>query len=299
MSKSSVITTLLTCLIFISYGQLALAEEIRLKNGDRITGNIINRQNEIVTLETESMGIVTIQTKYIQPPEPKLIIVKGKEYTNKWQGQINTGFNRRRGNASDTNLTGGLKISKNSGRDEWTINTDMRYEEDNRRMNAQEYIGAVRYALSFGPELKWYGFGKIQGEHDKFDDIDYRYTPSTGLGYWLKDTPEFKFLIEIGGGVTHTQYISNTDTEPTTEIIPRIFIEKKITEDLLLREDFIVYPALSDNGEYRFKSVAAADYRISKKLKARISLINEYTSNPPSPTKKNDTRIISEIVYKI
>lgn len=298
MNKS--LTTLtLSFLFIISTAPTSSAEEIRLKNGDHVTGTILRHTSESITLETDSMGIITIQTKYVQLPGPKPIIVTAKEHTNEWQAKINTGFNRRRGNVNDTNLTGGLKISKNSGHDEWTIDANARYEEDDRRMNAQEYIGSMRYAFSFGPDLKWYSFAKVQGEHDKFEDIDYRYTPSAGLGYWFADAPEFKFLIEIGGGVTYTEYTSDANADPTAEIIPRIFIEKKITEDLLLHDDFIVYPALSDTGEYRFKSIAAADYAITQNLTARLSLINEYTSNPPSPTKKNDTRIISEIVYKI
>lgn len=53
-------------------GRLALADEIFLQNGDRITGEVVEATDSTVTMRTEAMGIVTLDRAHIQeaPSEP-------------------------------------------------------------------------------------------------------------------------------------------------------------------------------------------------------------------------------------
>ena len=64
-------------------------------------------------------------------------------------------------------------------------------------MNAQRYDGMARYAFSFGKHLAWYNFYAFEAMHDRFANIDWRLTPSTGLGYWFADEAAWKATVEL------------------------------------------------------------------------------------------------------
>ncbi|MEP7338797.1 MAG: DUF481 domain-containing protein [Acidobacteriota bacterium] len=55
-----VLSFTIVCVVFFSLGLAALADEVKLKNGDRLTGTVIKSDGKSLTLKTEFVGTVNI-----------------------------------------------------------------------------------------------------------------------------------------------------------------------------------------------------------------------------------------------
>lgn len=213
-----------------------------------------------------------------------------------WAGELAAGYSLATGNTEGSELNGRFKANRKTDADELTFKADGLYASKDKKMNAQKYSGLARYACSFGAERKWFHFFKGEGDHDRFADIDYRLVPSTGLGYWFFDEPEWRLLLEAGIGVEHTNYRSARESTTEPVAIPRAFVEKKLGK-LKLSEDLTSYFYLRETGEYRLKSESIAEFPFSAKISGRLSLIDEYNSDPAPGVEKNDVRLVTSLVY--
>ena len=164
-------------------------------------------------------------------------------------------------------------------------------------MDAKKFYGMGRYAFSFRKNKKWYNFYKIEGDQDRFANINYRLLPSTGVGYWFTDRDEWRMMVEGAIGFEHTNYRDGTKSENEVIVIPRDFLETLLIGDLKFSEDITLYPSVSESGEYRLHSESTLIQPISDGLTGKVSFIDDYNSNPSGKTKKNDFRIISSVEY--
>ena len=300
MKKISVILLRLAVVaVQVSSAGIAVADEIYLENGDRYSGEITEVTDSQITLKTERVGEIQVERKYVQRVEPAEKVEqmkKAKAPPKLWAVEVAAGYSLSKGNTKASQLDGRFKANRKTEDNELTFKADGTYASQDKKMSTQKYSGMARYAYSFGPEKAWYHFFKGEGEHDRFADIDYRFIPSTGVGYWFSDKPDWKLLTELGAGIEHTRFRSTGDTKTEPVAIPRAFVERKVGK-FKFSEDLTSYFYLRDAGEYRLKSESIAEYPFSAKTSGRLSLIDEYSSDPAEGVKKNDMRLVSALVY--
>jgi putative salt-induced outer membrane protein YdiY len=317
MKKPLVFLSLLV--LTLSFLRLADAGEVYLANGDRITGDVVSENEENVVVATPSMGELSIKRSFIHhivrvpvnptvfPTQPvptsnssaKPSPPKGEQLKPRaWKGEFSPGFDIRRGNTHTTNLNASLRLNKKTTKDEWELKGDSFYTSARKKMTSQRYYGFGRYANNFGEKRKWNYFFKVEADHDRFANIDYRVTPSAGYGYKFSDKPDWRALAELGLGVTHTVFLDDTPDTDEFVLVPRILMEKRIFERLKISQELTMYPSLSETGEYRLRSDTAITNAITDRLSLRFRLIDEYNSFPgEAGIENNDVRIISSLVY--
>ncbi|MDP8216134.1 MAG: DUF481 domain-containing protein [Candidatus Kaelpia imicola] len=286
--------------LFLFIQSYVFADEIYLKNGDRVSGNINSETEESIIIETEAIGTITINRAFVdnigrsgeieetpfEPEEDKL-----------WQSEIAVGYSKASGNTQSNQFSLRSKANRKTDHDELTLRGDVHYSSSNKKMDSQKWYGMGRYAFSFGGNKKWYNFYKLELDHDRFANIDYRVIPSIGIGYWFSDEPDWKAMTEIGLGLEHTEFRDDTKDSDEVVLIPRAFFEKKLFGDSLVSQDLTLYPPLDDMGEFRLHSETKLTNPINDKLSLSLSLIDDYNANPPQDTKKNDIQIISALTY--
>jgi len=292
---------LITVIAIFCMASNACSDEVYLKSGDKITGEIVEQEQDSVSIKTEAMGSVSIERNFIdhivkeKENQPE-ITEKPKKAT--WQREVSLGCNKTTGNTRDNQISGSFLISRNNKHvDEWTLGGSLYYSSTNRKMDNQKWYGMGRYAFSFGKSKQWYGFFRGEGDHDRFADIDYRLVPATGVGYWLYDLPEIKLMAEVGAGLDHTVYKSRIKDRDEWVFTPRLFLEKKLFSSSKITQNLYWYPTFEDYNDYRLRSDTSLDVALNKKLSLRLSLIDDYNSTPPKDTKKNDLRLISSLIY--
>ena len=79
-------------LLCISSGSLLLADEVLLKNGDKLSGKVLEETDSSVTVSTEALGTVILENRFVKK------VVKDK----KLKGEIAGGVSLSRGNTETT-----------------------------------------------------------------------------------------------------------------------------------------------------------------------------------------------------
>ena len=292
------------------------ADEIHLKNGDRLSGRIVSEEDGRLVLEHEAAGAITVNTAFVERivRDAQALVTEGSPETaahltgsaesragevepSLWERELALGYNLNRGNTIDEALSSKLFAHRKTDHNELTLKMEGYYSETDRRMTAQRYDGMGRYAFSFGSRMAWYNFYKLEMEHDRFANIDWRLTPSTGLGYWFADEADWKAMAEVGVGWERTNFRDATSNRSDAVLVPRAFVSKTLFGKAVLSEDVTVWPTLSDLGQYRLRSETALTNPLTEALDLRLTFIDEFESDPAGDTKKNDARLISSLVY--
>ena len=290
-------------ILFCIQGKVFCAE-IHFKNGDRLSGTILSETEKNLLVTTETLGKISIKKQYVKRvdsdkiSEEKVIMeTKVEKEPKLWKNQLTLGYNQKGGNTK--NQTGSAKLSMNrkTESDEWTLAAGGDYGSSDKKLDMQKFAGLIRYAFSFGERLKWYNFYKVEGSRDRFANINYRLVPSIGIGYWFSDEEKFKAMTEIGVGLQHTNFRDDSKTTNEAILVPHAFMEKALWKKLIFSQEVILYPSLSEMGEYRFFSKTKFSNPINETLSLQFSFIDEFNSNPSGDTKRNDFRIQSGIQY--
>lgn len=274
----------------------AYCEEIHLRNGDRLSGEIIDQNDESISLKTDAMGTILIKRNsidYIGSVEKEILVQAGEK---PWQKEISLGYNQSSGNTQNNQFSLKFKANRKRDQDEFIIKADTFYSSSNEKMDAQKWYGMVRYAFS-SRKNKWYNFYKTEVDHDRFADINYRAIPVAGVGYWLFDHPDLKAMAEVGLGLEYTNFRSKAKNSSEIILTPRVFLEKKFFDSLKVSQDIIIYPYLGEIGEFRLRSETSLINPINDKLFLKFSLLIDYNSSPSANTKKSDIRFISALTH--
>lgn len=225
-------------------------------------------------------------------------VAGAQETEEKWTGNVFAGFNMQSGNTKKTagNLSAAAARKMESA--ELSLKANISYSESNKMMDGQKWDALARYALDFGEDNRWYNFYQMYVDHDYFADIDYRLTPSAGLGYHIVRTEDFTWDADAGIGYRITAYrsTSTTDSDPTALI--HTFMKKSIFEKAALSEDLTVYPGLSKNSGVLVRSETAFTNPLTEKFDLQLKYIVDHNTEPGVGKKKTDTQFIAGLNYK-
>lgn len=216
----------------------------------------------------------------------------------KWTGNVFAGYNQQGGNTKKAagNISAAAARKVENG--ELSLKGSISYSESNKMMDGQKWDALARYALDFGEDNRWYNFYQIFVDHDYFADIDYRLTPSAGLGYHIVKSDDFIWDADAGIGYRITNYRStqSSDSDPTALI--HTFLKKTLFEKAALSEDLTVYPGLSKNSGVIVRSETAFTNPLSEKFDLQLKYIIDHNTEPGAGKKKTDTQFIAGLNYK-
>ncbi|MDP8258206.1 MAG: DUF481 domain-containing protein [Candidatus Aadella gelida] len=309
--KRAVLYAVLCSLLFCS---LVNADEIYLKNGDKITGEVIEEKKTKIILKTHAMGEVVVLKDDIERISRKDIkheeessssaidgsstgtIEKKESPKIEWKRQVSAGYNASQGNTKEEKMFAEVLFNRKiKSVDEVTVKGKVYYSEADKKMETQQWYGMGRYAFSFGENKKWYNFYRIEADHDRFASINYRVIPVAGVGLWIIKSEDIKLLTELGIGLEHTNFTDETKETDEPILAPRLFYEHVIFKNVTFTENLYAYPSLGEFGEYRLRSETSVAMRINKTLSVKIGIEDEYNSNPSLDVKNNDLRVITSL----
>ena len=275
------------------------AEEVVFKNGDRITGSILNDSRQSITVRSQALGTMVVDRDFIESPvfDDSGLVQQAEEKKAEWNRQVSLGYGRSGGNTVKSEVDGSLSIARKTEDDELTFRASAYYSSADKKMDAQKYYGMARYAFSFGEDLKWYNFYKLEADHDRFSNIDYRIIPAAGLGYWLSDIDNWKFMVELAGGLERTDYRDGKDSSAKFVAVPRGYLKRLLIKDLWFEQDIVFYVVADDLSRYRLRSESSLIHMLTEQLSWKFSLIDEYNSDPAGGIRENDYRLIYTIDY--
>jgi putative salt-induced outer membrane protein YdiY len=279
----------------------ANAEVVYLNNGDRVSGEIVEENKDKIILNSELLGEVSFTRDSVKKikknKEPKETNESTRSFPLKWKKEISVGYTQNEGNTDSRNLNLSFLFNRKTGKDETTFKGRFFYSSSAGQMDAQQWYQSSRYAFSFGRRKKWYNAYELEVDHDRFASINYRIIPSVAVGFWFSDTEVYRLMSELGLGFSHTDFRGSKGDKNKLILTPRVFLEKQLAPRLTFTQGFSIYPVLDDFNSYRFHSETALVNKINGNLALKISLIDDYDSQPAVNAQKNDLRLISSLMY--
>jgi len=195
----------------------AAADTVELKNGDRLTGTIASQSTDVVTLDTDFAGRVTIKRSAIARLTPAPPAATEPQDVS-WHVALTAGLNGSRGNSETTSLSTSGTATRLTGRDRLGVFGTYLFSSAGAGSDAVTTARAVRGGLRYdhdaaGP-LYLFGFG--DGEHDLLQLLDLRTVVGGGAGVHLLKTDSTQTNLFAGVSYARDSYATGTTTDTTT-----------------------------------------------------------------------------------
>jgi putative salt-induced outer membrane protein YdiY len=309
------------------------AAELRLSNGDKITGDFLRRADgkiyfrspllgEIAVLETQAVVIESPVTPVeslaglppAQPqpkPAPAAVSSNPKSKNTPWRGQIEFGYQQKSGRQDAVSISLRAGAERTSGDNNYKADARSLYGEQNDKPNSDRYDGSFRWRHELSKRV--FGQTLTSYTRDRIKLIEHNVEQNAGFGYRLYDRPRHK--ANVGAGLT-AQYRETADLIEETSYFGEFFQDYtyRISGRLTITQDSSVLyspderssfqvinnQAVSTNKEaenYRFRFNTALQGKLTERVSLNFRYEYEYDNTILDPNAKIDQRISSTIAY--
>jgi putative salt-induced outer membrane protein YdiY len=268
----------------------ASSETVELVNGDRLSGEIIERTEHRVVLQHEVLGRVEIPSEQIvplTPVTPEKTGLFGTSFMEGWTREVGLGLNGSEGNTVNFNLRTTLDLALENERRRWKISGRYIYQTDDGDATDNNGRFETSHDWLFS-STDWFAFVQSVYDYDKFKAWKSRVTATAGPGYEFVTTDRVQLRGAFGlsgqrefSGEKNTNFGGYLSAE----------LEWKLNSVMSLGLKNQIIPFLTpDFGEYR--NLSNLDLKIeltdSPDLNLKIGVENEYESNAVPEDDKND-----------
>lgn len=303
----------------------ALAGEITLKNGDRVSGKIVGETDESVTVETEYAGTIRIARKHIEkiadqagagvnkagpsaaaeqqavakkaaPPikaiaaKPPVRLFGGRHMGlfEGWEGNANVGFSFTSGNSNYTTMTTGLRAVKTGGRDNLTVYARSLWNSNRGTGRMVTTQNAFWGGARYDRNVgrKLFGFISYDFERDRPKKLNFRSVAGGGLGRHSIKNETTELDLIVGSAWNRTWQIGNNSDTP--EALAGATFKHRFHEKLRYQNTITYFQNITDRAEYRliFDSTLSVD--VTKRIGVFITVGDRFNNDPFGTARKND-----------
>ena len=220
---------------------------------------------------------------------------------DRWSGEGEIGGFQSTGNTDSLGLAASIKL-KREGID-WSHHFRARldYQRQDDVTKREQFLAAYEPRWQFSDDLFLYGLAQF--ERDRLQGFDARYAVSGGLGYKVIDEEGFKFSVKAGPAWRATEFSDGTSNSRIAGLFGTDF-DWEIVKGLTFTQDANALAegggevqVLVDGSNTSINLVSGLDFRISEKLRSRLSYAVDYDSNPPDGAVQTDTLTRFTIIY--
>jgi putative salt-induced outer membrane protein YdiY len=280
--------------------QIQDVEEVRitLPNGNVVTGQVVTRTDENITINNETFGsltiplvegvtVETIASAGEQPPAEEESPVEEAE-AKPWEIRFQLGASGSRGNTDRDNLRTAVTLNRETDRMISFVSADYRWAAENGDTTENRFFlrGRNEWLIE---DSRWSYFVQGDADVDEFKDYDVRVSLFGGAGYRFIDTEEERLTGRIGLGASRP-FGASQDDEWVPEGLLGVDYFNKINESVTFTALAEFYPDLEDLNEFRARGEAAVEIALDKDNTwfLRLNVENRYESQVGPGTDKND-----------
>ncbi len=314
-------------LIILTFTTLSFADQIYLTNGDRVTGKIIKMEDGKLSLKSELLDEVVINSENIdsfatdEPIEVHLsetMVIEEKvkrsesgkiliEPSDKKEEKLyKISEITRIGPLPDpvkwtTNLS--TSIAGSEGNSE-NFNFNFGAFVKRRSENDRTTFGAEYLFEQDGDETtqdEWYAdlqydyffskkffwFTSVRFEQDDLSDLDLRFILSPGVGYQWVESDKLNFSTEAGLAFIHESF---SEGESNNEITLRLgyHFDKNLFSKLKFFHDLKLFPAISDPSNLYLITSAGLRTQITENFYSEAKVSIEHDTTPADDAEETD-----------
>lgn len=233
---------------------LARADSIVFKNGDKISGKILDMQDGKIRIKSAVAGEIVVDTvdvatfstddlidlqltdgsvvkQKVDPVGDGRVAIAGTAGQQEvsigslksinprtaWRGSVVAGALFTRGNTDTDSANLSFDITRRSERDRYFLGGQYNWgrQEDE---DGDKFTSVENWTLQGKYDYffndKLYGFAAMRYDHDRIAALEYRLVPSAGLGYQWEEGPVWNFWTEAGLAYVYEKYEEPSPPQP-------------------------------------------------------------------------------------
>lgn len=305
----------------IFYLQAVQSDTILTRNGATLVGIIKGTTKELVTMQTEYAGTITIdsgQITSIKTDSNAAIVVNDeglpandetqitqvtdniKAIEHPWKYSIAANMNGKQGNVATMGTSFQAEALRAGDDDKIKLYASIDHAEVNDKKTMDEKIAGASYVTYIYNSWGWFMSAEL--EQDPFEDIDLRASVSGGLSYRILNETNHSLEIRTGVGYRHETFLDETiDNSPTLDFgLNHEWTFKpfpKINPWLEMSNLLSFTPSIKDFHDYLMMQDSGINMPIgNSKLKMRLGVKNNYNSQPVPGREELDTTYYSRLL---
>ena len=304
-------------LLFLSGASWAAAQTVQfqLRNGDRVSGQILSETADGLTLKTAWGGTIGVPAREIVsgtwlaaatttngvPPAVLTPVANPSgpppppTKSHKWVGEIQAGLDLLFSERNRQLYTGRAKITHTYGALRNLFEYNFSYGETEGEMTDNRMFATLKTEDELTRRFYLYNLGGAG--YDAIRLIDFQWEVGPGVGYYLVRRTNIVFRTEAGFNY-QSQYLEDN---LSNEKLYLRFAEDatwKITPKLSIDERFEYFPSTEDFGNYRFRFESNLRYALVNNVSFIVTVLDTYETQTARGVPQNDLQIRSSIGVK-
>jgi putative salt-induced outer membrane protein len=213
--------------------------------------------------------------------------------SGEWKGSVSLGasFAQSHANVRNTNFSMAADASRETRQDKIALYGIALY--GNTKVpgvggadTANNFRFGGRYELNISPMA--YAFGTLDFGFDRVSAVESTAALGVGAGYYFVKTDPLTFTVFGGLGYRVDNFAAGGN-EDYLELLLGEESNHKLSNDVSFKQRLVLYPNLSESGEYRATFDATISVKLAGAWNMNVSWINRYDSLYIAPAKKLDT----------
>jgi len=311
----------------------AVADEVRMKNGDRLTGEIVRMEKELLIFKSdyaeEKLGIswgdvdCIISDGYlpmefkdnefligrISCPENGQVQIEnmliGKSFPmplnelrsvnpSTYSGIFNLGGTLNSGNTDTRALNVATRFQVRTRKHRFTVEGKYNYGEANGEVTARNSSGSLKY--DFFARDKVYTYAHSLSEQDTFANLNLRSTEGLGIGYQFYDTRQHSLFTEAGVSYFNEDVMVGEDKRNAAGRWALGFEWEAVPKRLKLFHRQEGYYSFSDSSVV-LRTEQGLRIPLLDSVSANFEVDYRFNSAPEAGKKKSDLNLILGLAY--
>ncbi|THK40671.1 DUF481 domain-containing protein [Methylophaga sp. SB9B] len=301
-----------------------------LTNGDRLQGDLLERNQESLTIKHQLLGEMTISTNtvseiktdyealaqqtptteqstpqpYVEPAglvaaaEPEDSGLFGTGWLSDWERRFDLGLTGSRGKSDNSKVNVAFNADLATERTRINSRTAYFYAKSEDETSDNSFFTSINRDW-LKPTTPWFMFAGGRFDIDKFKDYDYRVNANSGFGYEFANSEDFLFVGRSGVGFNKT--FGGERQEFTPEGLLGLESRWRINAAQRLALANTFYPSFDSFDAYRnvttFDWILDLDERAGVALK--VGMTNEYDSETEDNISKNDFKYMLSLSWSL
>jgi putative salt-induced outer membrane protein YdiY len=313
----------MTAVILLSAGA-ARADEIALKNGDRLTGRVVDLVGGKLRIDTGHSGVVAVDWGQVASVKTdgkirvKLAtgeVIEGtlapglegrlkiesagagpleiapdrvkafNEPPVAWHGSVDVAARTSDGNTHTTSMLIAADAIRVTESDRLLFKTVFRYGETANIVTERTGFGLVKYDYLFTERV--YGFVSGEVLSDRFKDLTLRTVLAGGVGYIFLKSPEMDFWGDAGFAYVDNNFREGEDEAHTGGRVSA-HARRVLPFGFEAVDDIVYLPNFEESGNWQFRNDLALTTALGQGWTLKAGMITEYDNEPPPGLRKYD-----------